>query len=511
MSKKSQTPNEVSQLKQHGPIKEGSRNNSLFRMAAAWRAGGADEGELLAKLSKVNSDRCLPPLDKEELSKIAKSAASYASPSAKLDLAGLLAEAVLADEFANGTHLIHRAGQFYRFAGTCWEAISDDQLRKVVLRQLRGLNNRAHLKTASLMGEVATVLRASQEADTDLFAERTNPLSIINCENGEVWLDDDGLPKLRSHRPSSGQLHTLPVKYDPAARCPEFDRALDQIFSNASDKAGMIRHWHELVGYLIQPTRAFPIIVFLIGKGANGKTRLLNTVTRLLGPQATFFGNVEHLEGNRFSLGALRGKLLFVDDDVKVRLKLPDGILKKISEAKPITGEEKYKNPTTFTSRAVPFLLCNGIPFLQDVTPGMMRRLHILPFEKEFSGEERDTSLFERIWANELPGILNRSLAGWSRLKKGGDFDIPEDALKMAKKWLVQANPVSAFVDECITRDIQGRVPLGTVYDAFVQWAKNSGIQRGLTRQAFGVDLDNLGFTIKKSNGERVVYGAKLR
>ena len=511
ISKKSQTLKARSQLKQDGPIKEGCRNESLFRIAAAWRAGGADEGELLAKLSKVNSDRCLPPLDREELSKIARSAASYASPSAKLDLAGLLAEAVLADEFANGTHLIHRAGQFYRFAGTCWEAISDDQLRKVVLRQLRGLNNRARLKTASLMGEVVTVLRASQEADTDLFAERTNPLSIINCQNGEVWLDEDGLPELRSHKPSSGQLHTLPVKYDPAALCPEYDLALDQIFSNASDKAGMIRHWHELVGYLIQPTREFPIIVILIGKGANGKTRLLNTVTRLLGPQATFFGNVEHLEGNRFSLGALRGKLLFVDDDVKVRLKLPDGILKKISEAKPITGEEKYKNPTTFTSRAVPFLLCNGIPFLQDVTPGMMRRLHILPFEKEFSGEERDTSLFERIWANELPGILNRSLAGWSRLKKGGDFDIPEDALKMAKKWLVHANPVSAFVDECITRDIQGRVPLGKVYQEFVQWAKNSGIQRGLTRQAFGVDLDNLGFTIKKSNGERVVYGAKLR
>ena len=75
------------------------------------------------------------------------------------------------------------------------------------------------------MGEVAAVLRASQEADTDLFAERTNPLSIINCENGEVWLDVDGLPRLRSHKPSSGQLHTLPVKYDPAARCPENDSA----------------------------------------------------------------------------------------------------------------------------------------------------------------------------------------------------------------------------------------------------------------------------------------------
>jgi putative DNA primase/helicase len=376
---------------------------------------------------------------------------------------------------------------------------------------LRNLKNRAHLKTASLMAEVTAILRANQDSETDMFAERADPLSLVNCENGEVRLQKDGSIKLRSHRPSSGQLHTLPVKYDPDAECPEYDRALDEIFANAKDKDGLVRHWHDLVGYVIQPARPFPIIVVLLGKGANGKTRLLNTITRLLGDQATYFGNVDHLEGSRFSLGALKGKLLFADDDVKIRLKLPDGVLKKISEAKLITGEQKYKNPTTFTSRAVPFLLCNGIPFLSDVTNGMMRRLHIIPFMREFSGEERDPALFERIWANELPGVLNRSLQGWSRLKDRGDFDIPIDARRMAKKWLVHANPVSAFIDECVTRGVDGRVPLREVYTRFVQWARDSGIQRALTRQALGVDLDNLDFTLKKSNGERVVYGLKLR
>jgi hypothetical protein len=324
-------------------IKDGSRNDSLFRLAASWRAGGADEAELLVKLRKVNDERCQPPLEEEELTHIAKSAANYASPSEKLDLANVLAEAVLADRYANGEHLVHREGRFYRFDGTCWQEMAEEQVKKVVLGQLHQLKSKAHLKTVSLMNEVTALLRASQEADTDLFAERADPLPIINCQNGELWLGEDGKPDLRPHKPSSGQRHTLPVNYDPAARCPEYDRALGEIFSKAKDTDGLIRHWHELVGYIMQPRRPHPSIVVLLGQGANGKTSLTTTITRLLGPQAAFFGKVDQLDNSRFSLGALRGKLLFVDDDVNVRMKLPDGILKKISEAKPITGEEKLR------------------------------------------------------------------------------------------------------------------------------------------------------------------------
>ncbi|MBQ69283.1 hypothetical protein CL689_04395, partial [Candidatus Saccharibacteria bacterium] len=476
-----------------------------------WRAGGADESTIATKLVRLNKARCTPPLPEEEVGKIAKSAAGYAAPSGKLDLPGILAEAVLADQFSNGEHLVHRNGRFFKFLQTSWVEITDDQVRKAVLKQIRSLKHRAHVKSASLMTEVTAVLRASQETERDLFAEVDEPRSIVNCQNGELWLDAQGHPEKKAHHPSSGQRHTLAVQYDPEAKCPMYDAALSQIFGKARDPAGLVRHWHELVGYLIQPTRPFPIIVVLLGKGANGKTRLVQTVTQLLGPQASFFGSVDQLEGNRFSLGALRGKLLFVDDDVKVRFRLPDGVLKKISEAKAITGEEKYRNPTTFTARSVPFLLCNGIPFLQDVTDGMLRRLHILPFDRQFLHSERDTTLFDRIWATELPGILNRSLDGWQRLKARGDFLLPKDAAKMKEKWVVQANPFAAFIEECVTADPAGRVALSVVYERFTSWIRESGIHRSLTRQQLGTDLANWGFTLKKSNGQKVVYGLILR
>ena len=55
------------------------------------------------------------------------------------------------------------------------------------------------------------------------------------------------------------------------------------------------------------------------------------------------------------------GKLLFVDDDVRAGAKLPDGALKKISEAKLLTGEHKFKPAFTFVNRAFPMLLCNNL------------------------------------------------------------------------------------------------------------------------------------------------------
>jgi hypothetical protein len=48
---------------------------------------------------------------------------------------------------------------------------------------------------------------------------------------------------------------------------------------------------------------------------------------------------LEDLDKNRFAMGSLFGKLLFVDDDVRAGARLPDGVLKTISEAKEVTGE----------------------------------------------------------------------------------------------------------------------------------------------------------------------------
>jgi putative DNA primase/helicase len=56
----------------------------------------------------------------------------------------------------------------------------------------------------------------------------------------------------------------------------------------------------------------------------------------------------------------------------------------------------------------------------------MLRRLMVLPFDRRFTDADRDPDLFEGIWANELPGVLNQALAGYKRVvERGGKFKRP--------------------------------------------------------------------------------------
>ena len=239
-----------------------------------------------------------------------------------------------------------------------------------------------------------------------------NPPPVINCANGEVWIAPDGTVELRPHRPESHLRHCLDVVYDPEAECPEYDKALLEIFAKADNPKAMVRHWNELIGYLIQPKRNIPVIVIMSGGGDNGKTVLIRTVMRLLGSDLVHAQRVEDLDKNRFAMGSLFGKLLFVDDDVRAGARLPDGMLKTISEAKEVTGELKYQPSFNFVVRTVPVLLCNNIPSLADLSHGMQRRLMVIPFNRTFTDEDKDPDLFEGIWANELPGVLNQALRG---------------------------------------------------------------------------------------------------
>lgn len=59
------------------PIREGQRNDTLFRLARSMRVKGMSHEGILAALSAENSTRCRPPLSEAEVRQIAESASAY--------------------------------------------------------------------------------------------------------------------------------------------------------------------------------------------------------------------------------------------------------------------------------------------------------------------------------------------------------------------------------------------------------------------------------------------------
>jgi putative DNA primase/helicase len=354
-----------------GLITEGRRNNYLTSLAGALQRSGASPQALAAALTAENQAKCSPPLAHDEVEKIVASVTKYpAMPGGDGDAAERLMQLVLERHFNGGKHLLLSTdSQFWHYDVRLWRVVQDQWVSGKVLEVIQG-NPPKNQKTASLLGQVLTLLKAKLAVKDDALSFVANPPPVINCANGELWITPDGTLDLRPHRPESHLRHCLDVVYDPDAVCPEYDKALLEIFAKADKPKAMVRHWNELVGYIIQPKRNIPVIVIMSGAGDNGKTVLIRTVMRLLGRDLVQAQRVEDLDKSRFAIGSLFGKYLFVDDDVRAGARLPDGMLKTISEAKEVTGELKYRPSFNFVVRTVPVLLCNNIPSVADLSHG---------------------------------------------------------------------------------------------------------------------------------------------
>jgi Bifunctional DNA primase/polymerase, N-terminal/Primase C terminal 1 (PriCT-1)/Helix-turn-helix domain len=65
-------------------LEEGERNDHLFRLGSSLRGIGMSEGEIGAALQVANEERCIEPLDRDEVSKIATSVSGF-PPSRRID------------------------------------------------------------------------------------------------------------------------------------------------------------------------------------------------------------------------------------------------------------------------------------------------------------------------------------------------------------------------------------------------------------------------------------------
>jgi putative DNA primase/helicase len=499
-----------------GVVREGERNNYLASIAGALQRSGASQKAVSAALVAENEAKCRPPLHNDEVLRIATSIAKYPPERAtgeRADAAEVLMASVLHNDFAAGKHLRFEAdGRFWHFSGKLWQPVPDKWIEGRVLECLEASPLRTGQNTASLMGQVRKLLEAKLATNDDRLSFVSDPPSVINCVNGELWIADDGSVELRPHRPESFLRHYLGVAYDPSAACPEYDRAAREIFGSADNPHGLVRHWHEFVGYVIQPRRHIAVIMILLGGGNNGKTVLIRTVMRLLGPSLVESQRVDNLDKNRFAIGNLFNKLLYVDDDVKAGARLPDGTLKTISEAKEVTGEYKYKSPFNFTVRTVPVLLCNNIPSLADLSYGMRRRLQVVPFDRTFTDEDKDPALFDRIWANELPGVLNRALRGYERLvARGSRFNLPPAVRAATAGWLQQANPLPAFIEDRCVKGAGERCWMQNLYPAYKAWTEQAGYTIAQTQLAFRRNLEHLGHKVSHGNRGQRVEGLALK
>jgi putative DNA primase/helicase len=307
------------------------------------------------------------------------------------DLAVLVAKKCLETIF-NKTNLINLpSGLLYMFHKTHWKIISEDFLSKIVQSTITVLKKKMDIEMPelTLITQSTRLVKIAVASMTDKIHTSDLPNPVINCKNGELWINRDGTHQLRPHNPKSYLISCLDVEYNPNAECPLFLETIDGIFSNYEDKEDIIRHTLEVFGYVVQPYKNIAAWFLFKGPGGDGKSTLLKILNgimkdTMLMSTAKILGCWESTANNH-AVTSLIGKLCVVIEDLPHRFILKDTGVKMLSENTKMEANPKMKDTFDFIYAGTLIMASNSFPSTRDITHGMLRRANVIPFNKQFT------------------------------------------------------------------------------------------------------------------------------
>lgn len=293
----------------------------------------------------------------------------------------------------------------------------------------------------------------------DLEKIQTHEQGRINCHNGVVDLET---LELQPHSAKYLFLGKLPVEYDPEADCPVWKE-----FLNTTLEDKHIPTLQEFIGYCLIPDTRFQKALMLYGTGANGKSIVINTINALFGREYTSHVSLSTLQSNRFAAYELIGKLVNTSSETANYTGKELDMFKAIVSGDDVFVESKGVAGSSTKLFARLIFASNTLLRSGDKSDGNYRRWIIIPFTKQFKGEDADLFLQDKI-NKELPGILNWAIEGLKRLYKQGKFSYVD--MDMVEAMLAENDTVVAHAIGClkVTGNDKDRETLQNVYNNYI-------------------------------------------
>jgi P4 family phage/plasmid primase-like protien len=501
------------------PNRSESEIKALIRESAEfgtvlWESEIATELAQCLGVNKSILEKLRKQVDKE-----AKQA-EKAKKSQKVDYPDSVAKKILTEQFDAGKTLINAINQrFYCYTGTHWAPVPDNEITKLLYDtsiELKAKHGAKHEASTKVKGALTALIAKTTKPSNDVFDFAGEIKSVINCKNGELWLDaQTGQNDFRTHSPESYLLYCLDTSYSPDASCPVWDETLRGIFRDHKDPEGMVRHLHEIFGYLIQPNKDIAAWFLWHGGGRNGKTTCAEILQALMGDHAILPRPIHDFDSSNASqhaLASLVGKLATIDDDADLSKHLPASALKKLAEGKLWEANPKHRDQFNFRSSATPVVLYNGWPKIKDITEGMIRKVFIVPFFRRFvPGVDEDDTIKVRIKKDELPGVLNRALAGLKRLRERRGFLEPVDCRLAKTEWLKRSNPIMDWLISTCQQGNGAWSSMHDLYQSYLDWSSKIGRRNTFTQTELESHILQRGLRLETREGNRGFLGIEVK
>ena len=218
------------------------------------------------------------------------------------------------------------------------------------------------------------------------------------------------------------------IIYEPKTS-PIFEQFITDILPDPDTREAVLTY----LGYCLTGDTSAQKALFIIGSGANGKSTLLNIMTRLLGmdystsvPIKLFNEHSVHYKsGVTPERIALIGKRFAQVDEIKAGEVLDAGEFKLLTGSDAIPARNLFKEMTVFSPTHKFIFSGNFLPELKNNNDGgLNRRLMVAEFPRKFGPDEIKPHLLDMLTDPEsLTGILNLLVHKAFQYYKYGLFD----------------------------------------------------------------------------------------
>lgn len=388
-------------------------------------------------------------------------------------------------------------GEWRKYKDGIWSPVDKDVIKQEIKSVIDKAKPEGVKSTAGILSSVMELARVDIAIPADLWD--ANP-DYLPCKNGVLHVPTKSL---LPHTPDIYATSQLSFDYDPAATCPNFLQALQQI----PDAIDFIQ---EFAGYALTTDMKYEIAIWLQGAPGSGKSTILTGLQAMLGMRAGLLGLAD-VERSRFALANLPGKTLVVSAEQPDNFITASHILNALISGEPITVEQKFKEAITVIPRAKIVWAMNNLPRVNDANNGIMRRVKVIKFP-HLDEDKRDPDLKDKIML-EGAGILNWALHGLARLRSREKFAIPKSVLDATKEFQEKNDIPQLFLDEVNAKidllDPHCRTAAQDLYDRYADWCKRNG-HKPMSSTKVAEEWKRLGFERIAIGGTRYWVGVEF-
>lgn len=552
-------------------IPEGSRNNtlSLFAGRVLKRYGISEKSH---EIFLEEAAKCSPPLPDEELSKIWRSACTFARKVQKQDgyvppeeygnslkpsdYSDIGQAKILSQEYKNelrfttATDYLRYNGQYWEesrelavgaaeefldlqladakdaversFKALCEVGIPEDAIHaggKTLEKQIGDDQHDAYVAYASAVAYKAFVMKRRDMKYIVSALQAAKPLLLAkpsDLDRDEFLLNcHGGTYDLRTGTRQDFAPDDLITKICSTAP-GDAGRELWADFLNTIflGDAELIAYVQKICGLGAIGKVYMEAVIISYGEGANGKSTFWNTIAWALGSYAGSISADALAAGCRRNvkpeIAEVKGKRLLIAAELEEGMRLSTATVKQLCSTDPIKGEKKYKEPFDFTPSHTLVLYTNHLPKVGAMDRGIWRRLIVIPFNAVISGAGDIKN-----YAGHLQKYAGQYILKW--IIEGAQKAIAENYhLKRPKcvedainRYRSDSDWLAHFLEECCEIGADHHEKSGAFYSAYRAYCARTGDFIRSTTDFYNA-LEQRGFKREKRRDGRFVTGVRL-